>query len=290
MDRIHKKVTGFDIFVYAVLTLFAALIVVPFYTAIVISVVSSAEYTRSTLLLWPKELRLENYVFLLGTGVVASGYQNSLYITFFGLVYALSITVMMAYGFSRKEFPGKKIIFVFMLITMFFGGGLVPFYLLIRNLGLINTRASVILMMGVSPFSVIIIKSNFEQLPDSLEEAAIIDGANDLTVFFRIMLPLQKPIIATFALFISVGYWNEWFWSMILINDTRLFPLQVVLRSIVSSARMDSAMQQSTYARQIFSDGIKIAAVVLTMLPIMVIYPFLQRYFVKGVLVGAIKI
>jgi len=196
----------------------------------------------------------------------------------------------MAFGLSRKTFPGKKIIFLFILFTMFFGGGLVPTYLLIKNLGLINTRSAIILMMGASPFNIIVVKNSFEQLPESLEEAAKIDGANDLTIFFRILLPLQLPIIATIALFIAVAYWNEWFWPMLVINSTGKFPLQVVLRSIVSANLMDSSMQQNPLARTIFSDGIKMAAVVVTMLPVMVVYPFLQKYFVKGILVGAIKL
>lgn len=285
-----RPIDTLDVVIFIVLTLFALIIIYPFYTAIITSVMSSKEYMNTTFITFPKEICWDNYIFMFSSSVIWTGYQSTLMITILGVIYALSISVMMGYGFSRPEFPGKKLIFILMLFTMFFGGGMVPMYLQLKNMHLLNTRAAIILMMGVSPFNIIIIKSSFESIPESLVEAAKIDGANELTIFIKVMLPLQSAILATFALFIAVGYWNEWFWSTMVINETSKLPLQVVLKSIVTSvkANQDTAARMEAMGVS-YTDGIKMAAIVVTMLPIMLVYPFLQKYFVKGMLVGAIK-
>ena len=287
---VKKRIDVVDVIVFLFLTIFAVLIVYPFYTAFATSLMSRQEMINTRIITVPKQLCWDNYAYMLSTPVIWTGYQSTLIITAIGLVYGMSISVTMAYAFSRPAFPGKRLLFMMMLFTMFFGGGLVPMYMQLKNLNLLNSRWAVILMMGVSPFNIIIIKSNFEAIPESLVEAAKVDGANELTIFFKIMLPLQTAVLATFALFISVSYWNEWFWSSLAINETRKMTLQVILKNIISSVSSNrEAAARIETMNTVYDDGVKMAAVVVTMLPIMIVYPFLQKYFVKGVLVGAIK-
>lgn len=288
MKKTKKKVEAMDIIAFVFLTVFALLIFYPFYNAVVSSLMSSQEYTLTPVTLFPQKIILDNYEYMFSQGMMLTGYFNTIFITVIGLAYGLSISVLTAYAFSRKSFPGKKLLFRLMVFTMYFSGGMVPTYLQIKNLGLINSLWSIILMFGVTPFNIIIIKNGFEQTPDGIEEAAKVDGANDLTTFFRIMLPLQKPIIATFALFIAVAYWNEWFWSLLLLNSQKKMTLQLVLRAIINEedaqGRISAAVAETT-----FSQGIKMAAVIATMLPVMCVYPFIQKHFTKGIMLGAVK-
>lgn len=285
-----RPVDALDVIIFIVLTLFALIIIYPFYTAIIASIMTAQEYNLTRIITFPKTVCWDNYRYLLSSNVIWTGYLSTLIISISGLVYGLGISVMMGYALSRPAFPGKKLIFLMILFTMYFGGGMVPMYLQIKNLNLLNTRAAIVLMGGVSTFNIIIIKGSFEAIPESLVEAARVDGANDLVIFLRIMLPLQKAILATFALFITVGYWNEWFWSSMVINQTRKFPLQVVLKSIVSSISADGKnSDRISSIQKFYAEGVKMAAVVVTMLPIMMVYPFLQKHFTKGMLVGAIK-
>jgi ABC-type sugar transport system, permease component len=235
------------------------------------------------------EFSLTNYEYLIKSGQIWNGYKNSVIITGVGTAISMTTSVMTAYAFSRKSFPGKKILFMLMMFTMLFSGGTVPTYLLLKNMGMINLRWSVILLVGVSTYNIVIMKSGFEQTPIELEEAAKIDGANDLTIFFKVMLPLQSALLATFTLFTAVGYWNEWFWSMLLINTADKLTVQTVLRSIVAESAATADVASGEATSDSFAQGIKMAAVVLTMLPILCVYPFLQKYFTKGVMVGAVK-
>ena len=209
-------------------------------------------------------------------------------ITTSGTALSMAASVMMAYAFSRK-FPGKKLIFLLMMFTMFFSGGMIPTYLQMKALKLIDSRWGIILFVGVSTYNIVILKSGFEQTPIDLEDAAKIDGANDLIIFFRVMLPLQGPLLATFTLFTAVAYWNEWFWSMLLINSASKMTLQTVLRSIVAEASAAADVSTGEADLDVFSQGVKMAAVMMAMVPIMCFYPFLQKYFVKGVMVGSVK-
>lgn len=284
-----KKETFGDVVVAAILTLVTLIIFVPFYNTVVVSFETPRAYMNHPVSLYPVEFSLKNYSYLIEKGQIATGYRNTLFITFFGTLYAMAIDVMTAYAFSRKKWPGKRLFFSLMIFTMFFSGGMVPTYLQLKGMGLINSLWGVILPLGVSAYNIIIIKNGFEQTPIELEEAAKIDGANDLTIFFRVMLPLQSAVLATFTLFTAVSYWNEWFWSMLLINSGSKMTLQTVLRAIINEAAVDADISSGDVATEIFSQGVKMAAVILSMLPIMCVYPFLQKYFTKGVMVGAVK-
>ncbi len=285
----RKRFTAGEVAVTVILTLVVLVIFFPFYNAVVISFETSRAFALSPVSILPVEWSLANYDYLIKNGQIWTGYQNTLFITLIGTCYGMAISVMTAYAFSRPKFPGKKLLFMLMMFTMLFSGGMVPTYLQLKSMDLINKRFSVILLLGVSTYNIIILKSGFEQTPVSLSEAAKIDGANELVIFFRIMLPLQSALLATFTLFTAVAYWNEWFWSMLMINTSDKMTLQTVLRSIVAEASADADIASGEASLDVFSQGVKMAAVMMTMVPIMCFYPFLQKYFVKGVMVGSIK-
>lgn len=283
-----KPVTAGDVIVIVILTLIALLIFLPFYNSIIISFESPQAYALHPVSLYPVDFSMKNYSYLLEKGQIGTGYKNTIFITGIGSIYGMAVSVMTAYAFSRKKFPGKKPLFFLMMLTMFFNGGMIPTYLQLKNMGLIDSLWGVILPLGVSTYNIIVLKSGFEQTPPELEEAAKIDGATDLIIFFRIMLPLQGALLATFFLFTAVAYWNEWFWSMLLINSGSKMTLQTVLRAIICEATVDADISSGDVT-DLFSQGVKMAAVVMTMVPIMCVYPFLQKYFVKGVMIGAVK-
>lgn len=289
MKRKLKSATAGDVVITVVLTLLAFVIFLPFYNSIVISLETNRAFALHPVSLFPHEFTWSNYSYLIEKGQIGIGYVNTIFVTVIGTALSMAAMVMMAYALSRRSYPGKRLIFMLMMFTMFFSGGMIPTYLQFKQLGLIDSLWGIILFSGVSAYNIIILKSGFEQTPVELEDAARIDGANDLVIFFHVMLPLQSALLATFTLFTAVGYWNEWFWSMLLINSGDKLTLQPVLRAIVAESSAFEDMSAGEAGSDVFTQGIKMAAVMMTMLPIMCFYPFLQKYFVKGVLVGSIK-
>ena len=289
----RRRWEGTEIFSVIVLTILMLLIVIPFWNALVISLETSGAYGRQPFSWLPGEWTLENYTYLFqSSNALVMGYKGTLIVTSIGTVVGMTISVMGAYAFSRK-FPGKKVLFGLMVFTMFFGGGLIPIYLQLKNMGLLNTYAAIILLSLISVYNIIIMKNGFDSIPPDLEEAAKIDGANDLVIFARVMLPLQKPLLATFSLFTAVAYWNSWYWPLITLSGSSKSVLQLYLRGMISAISSAENGGQMTAAGAAsvssFSQGIKMSSVFMTMLPIMCVYPFLQKYFVKGILVGAVK-
>ena len=289
MKRKLKSATAGDVVITIVLTLLAFVIFLPFYNSIVISLETNRAFALHPVSLYPHEFTWSNYSYLIEKGQIGIGYVNTIFVTVIGTALSMAAMVMMAYALSRRSYPGKRLIFMLMMFTMFFSGGMIPTYLQFKQLGLIDSLWGIIFFSGVSAYNIIILKSGFEQTPVELEDAARIDGANDLVIFFHVMLPLQSALLATFTLFTAVGYWNEWFWSMLLINSGDKLTLQPVLRAIVAESSAFEDMSAGEAGSDVFTQGIKMAAVMMTMLPIMCFYPFLQKYFVKGVLVGSIK-
>ena len=290
----EKRADLFSICIYLILGIWALLIILPFLNVLVISITTEGEYVRTPRLIFPTDPPFDSYKALFADGRIWIGYRTTLIILFLGLPVNMFLTVCTSYTLSRPPFPGKKFLMLYALFTMFFSGGIVPLYLLIKSLSLTNTIWSVVLASGINTFYFIIMRNYFMSLPEALIESAKIDGANEWTILFRIILPLSAPIIATVTLFYAVDRWNEWFNAMVFIRNTEMTPLQLVLRSIVIEAQMvdSSALGGSMAASESmsrFAQGMKMAAVFVTMAPIMVVYPFLQKYFVKGVLVGAIK-
>lgn len=285
---------GFTILSVIVVTVFMVLILIPFWNVITLSFTKSSEYLRSNFLIFPKEPTMDSYRMILGNDRrIGIGYRTTLQILLLGLPVNLLLTVLTSYGLSRPSFPGKRFFLFFVLFTMFFSGGIIPLYLLMKEMSLMNSIWSVILPSAVNTFYMVIMRNYFLSLPPALEEAARIDGAGEFTVLFRVYLPLAAPILATVALFYAVDRWNEWFNAMIFIRNSELTPLQLILRSIVIESQMatDAAKisMGAAQAQAQFALGVKMAAVFVSMVPIMLVYPFLQKYFVKGVLIGAIK-
>jgi putative aldouronate transport system permease protein len=192
---------------------------------------------------------------------------------------------------AKRDYPGKKLINFMILITMYFGGGLIPLYILMKELHLTNSLLGIALLGAGNTFYAILIRNYIMALPEELEESAKIDGANEITAFFRILLPLTAPILATVLLFFAVDKWNEWFNVMIFVRDSSKWTLQVILRDIVfaSTASTSNASAMVSVEKTYYAQGLKMAAIMLTMAPVMLFYPFVQRYFVKGILVGAVK-
>jgi putative aldouronate transport system permease protein len=289
--RSIKNRFGFlDLVLTLFLIIFALIIVMPFINVIAISFSSQKEYLTSQFLLFPREPIPDNYIRLLTGGRIWIGYRSTLLILLIGVPVNMMLTACVAYGLSRPAFPGKKIIFYGIVFTMLFNGGIVPLYLVMRELHLTNTIWSVVLAAGINSFYMIIMRSYMQTIPDALLESAKLDGAGEWRLLFQIILPLSMPIIATIILFYSVDRWNEWFNAMIFIRKNDFIPLQLILRGFVAESRaIESSSSTAAVVRTDFADGIKAACVMVVMLPVMCVFPFLQRYFIKGVLIGAIK-
>lgn len=273
-----------------VLTLMTLMIIIPFINVIAISLTSYKEYMQSTWVLWPKEPTLKAYTEVLSDGRIATGYKTTLVYLLVGVPMNLLLCTSLAYAISRRGWPGRRFIFMAILFTMIFNGGIVPLYLVMKSFGLNGTIWSVIFAQGMNTFNMILIYNYFCSLPESLMESARLDGADEWTILFRIVIPLAKPILATVILFVAVQLWNEYFMSIIFLRSNSWQSLQQVLRSIVmDSTVVDSASGTVDVGEKNFTDGIKMAAVLFTMVPVMCVYPFLQKYFTKGVMIGAIK-
>ena len=290
-----KRWEAMDVISLILMTLITLCIFIPFYNSIVISFSTSGSYLRNPFAFWPSEGTLANYTKVLKNGTIFSCYLNTILITVVGTVLSMSTSVAAAFAFSRKAFPGKRFVFMLMLFTMFFSGGTIPTYLTIKQLGLIDTRLCIILMCGVSTFNIIVLKNGFEQIPNALEEAAKIDGANDMQIFVRIMLPLLTAQIATFTLFTAVGYWNEWFLCMLYVTEKKLYPLQYLLMEMQKNSEFlarNSSMIGASGAealKSLPSQTMRMAVVVFIVLPIACAYPFFQRYVVAGLTIGSVK-
>jgi putative aldouronate transport system permease protein len=269
--------------------------VLPLYKVFITSIITPNEMYSSPLILWPKEPTLFSYVFIFSTGDIPTAMRNTVFITVVGTFLSMLVTLALAFTFSKEFLPGGRFIHRMILLTMFLDSGLIPFFLLVRSMGLTGNIWVNIVPSLVSLWNYLVIRSFFKQMPRSLEEAAIIDGAGWFTVFARIVLPLSMPVIATFTIFYAVGYWNSWYNAMLFANSPELQTLQLLLRRMVvtneSVDRLRNAMNSIGTIRNVgmFNEAVKMACVVVATVPILVVYPFLQKYFVKGVMIGAIK-
>lgn len=242
------------------------------------------------ILLGPTGIDFEAYRMVFLDPGIGRGYANTIFIVFFGVLYNVTLTAFGAYALSRKKLLLKKLIIFMVIIPLYISGGLVPTYLNIRQLGMFNSLAALIIPSGISTTSLIVMRTNFAAIPDALEEAAKMDGANDIYILVRIVLPLSLPILAVMILFYGVGHWNSWFPASIYLQDRRKFPLQLILRQILlqnSTQRMtiDGLMTE----KALYSEIVKYATTIVATVPLIIAYPFLQRYFVKGLLVGSLK-
>ena len=285
-----KKFNTGNFIIGAILILWGLIIFYPFYNSILVSFMSQAEYMRKPFALIVEKPSFAAYEEIFADSKFFDGYKNTLTIMLFKLPISLVITTAMGYALSRKRFFLSKTINNLTVFTMYFGGGVIPLYLTIRDYGLMDSLASVIIVGLFSVYNMILVKNFFYTIPDSLEESAKLDGANDIRIFFQIFVPLAKPIIATVALFTAVTIWNEWYNPMLFLSSSKKWPLQLVLREIISNATATvKEDMEGEEIKKTFALNVQMASVVVTMLPIMVVYPFLQKYFMSGLTVGAVK-
>ncbi|MFQ7749478.1 MAG: carbohydrate ABC transporter permease [Eubacteriales bacterium] len=287
----RKRFDAVDVLVVTLLTLWMLLIIIPFVNAIAISFATQKEYVDNPLMLFPSEPTLKSYELLFNDYRIWTGFRTSFLIVLIGVPANMLLTTVLAYGTSRGDYPGKKIIIGGILFAMLFNGGIIPLYLQMKEFHLTNTLWSVVLAGTVNVFYFVIMRNYFQSLPESLIESARLDGAGEWRVLGHIILPLSKPIIATLTLFYLVDRWNEWYNALIFIRDTEMQPLQLVLRSIVMESNIVNNVTSAAAMEQMqnFDMGVKMAAVIVTILPVMCVYPFLQKHFAQGVMVGAVK-
>ena len=283
----NNKLGPLDWVILVILGIFALLIIYPFYNAFLISLSPERVVLETPFLIFPKEITFDAYKEVFTNKLLWSGFSVTMILLIVGTAYQLFFTVITGYALSRSNWFGKNFVMNMILVTMFFGGGLVPYYYLIVSLGLYDSILVMIIPGAIDTFNMLLMRNYFASLPKEMEESAKIDGANDITVFWKIYLPLSLPMLATIGLFFAVGNWNSWYNGMLFIETARYKPLQLVLREMIvtSSTKIDGG--DST--KRIYSQGLQMAAVFFTIVPMMSFYPFLQRFFVKGIVVGAIK-
>ncbi len=284
----------FDIFNYAFLLLVILLVAYPLYYVLVASISNPYEVYAGRTLLLPSQITFEGYKRVFRESSIATGYLNSVFYTVLGTAVTTSLVITTGYVMSKKTLPFRRAIMMFFVITMYFNGGLIPTYLVVSNLGLLNNVWALILPGGVSVYNVIVTRTFFESsIPGEIYEAASIDGCRNLGTYFKIALPLAKPIIAVMVIFTMVGYWNDWFQSLLYMQEKSKYPLQLALRQILIQSETTASMMGNMdggYAEaNKITELIKFASIVVGSVPMLVAYPFVQKYFEKGFTVGAVK-
>ena len=300
----RRRTELFDVINGFLLLILNLLVLYPFVYTISVSLSSADAVLTSKVWLLPVELTGMAYKTLLGgTTLIYRAYANTIFYSLTGTAVALLLTSMTAYPLSRKFFCGKKVITIYFAVTMFFGGGIIPLYLLIRGIGIYNTVWALALPGAVTAWNLIIIRTNFQSQPYSLSESAFMDGASHWTILTRIVLPLARPILATIGLFTIVRHWNEFFAPLLYIDSPSRWPLPVVLRNIIAEqftsgfSDLENAIDASVTEELIrggfsmtgYKEMLKSAAIIVSIGPIILVYPFIQRFFVRGILIGSIK-
>lgn len=299
-NRMKQSFTDsvFDWINVALLALLMLIIIVPLWFVVVASVSNPNEVIRGNVLLWPKGFTVEGYKVVFAHRSIMRSYGNTIFYTLTGTALNLFMTILCAYPLSRKDLKFRSVFTVFFSFTMLFSGGMIPTYLVVNQLGLINTLWSMILPGAISVWNMLIMKNFFQtSIPESLQEAAAIDGASDVTTLVRIVLPLSMPILAVMVLYYGVGHWNSYFGALIYLTKEELFPLQLVLRNLLNSHSFDANQLNSSFmmdssafiSMQLLGESMKYAAIIVSSVPVLMLYPLLQKYFVKGVMLGAIK-
>lgn len=298
-----KRTVGdwiFDSCNYVFLGILGLVTLFPFWNVMMTSLVGSAEYYSKAVVLWPSEVNFSGYQYIFSTNWIASGYGVTALITVLGTLFDMALVATAAYAMIKKTLIGHRFFNYFFLLTMYFSGGLIPYYLIVtKYLHLMDTIASMVITSSLNVWSYLVLRNFLREVPAELSESAKIDGAGEFRILLQIMLPLALPSLATLSLFAAVGHWNEWSRALYFINSHEKEPLQMILRKIVldqnSLGRMQGTMDKAYQAlvggsnKTLFDEAVKAATITVTALPIMLVYPFLQKYFVKGVLVGSVK-
>lgn len=279
-----------DAIIYIVLGLIALSTVLPFLYVLAGSFATEKELTEKAFFIIPSVWSINAYRYAIKTANILRGLKNSILLTALGTFCCMAFSLTFAYPLSKKHFRGRNWVMNMVIITMLFSGGMIPSYLVIQAYGLLNSWWALVLPALINPFNMIIIKNFFQGLPVELDEASYMDGANDLQIFWKVALPLSKPVIASISLFYGVGFWNDYFNAMIYLSDAEKFPVQIQLRSIIllTSKITDTSIDYDIMGAPP-DKAVKMACTVIATVPILLIYPFVQKYFTKGVMVGAVK-
>ena len=299
MDSRTRFDKVFDFVNVALMAVLMVIILYPLYFTVIASFSDPYRLMRGEVLFLPKGITLDAYKNVLKNDEIWMGYLNTILYASTGTVYALAITIPTAYALSRQELRGRSVFMGYFMFTMYFSGGMVPGYVLIKQLGLLNTRYAMVIPAGMSVYNMIIANSFFKSsIPKELYEAARIDGANEYRTFFQVALPLSGAIIAVIALYTLVGHWNSYFAALLYLNDDAKFPLQLVLRNILlenqqlkimETSSLDTKQLEAIQRRAMMAETMKYALIFISSLPVLAAYPFVQKYFVKGVMIGAVK-
>lgn len=283
----------FEAVIYVWLSLMVLIVVYPLVFVISASLSDPSQIMKGHVWLWPVDFTVDSYAKVFHNKNILDGYLNTIIYTAVGTAVNLLLTTMIAYPLSRKDFAGRNVITGLMVFTMFFSGGMIPTYLLIRDLGMLNTIWALVVPGAVSVWNVVIMRTFFQSgIPHEIQESAQMDGCSNIQILLRIVLPLSMPVMAVMTLFYSVGHWNAFFNALIYLTDRSKFPLQLFLREILIQYEMTDMVQvqdESLVKHMMQVEGLKYAVVVVANLPVLLLYPFLQKYFVKGVMVGALK-
>lgn len=283
--------TLFHIINGVLLGIMALIVIYPVYFIIIASFSSPEAVLAGKVVLFPVDINLDGYLKILERQDIWRGYLNTIIYTVLTVIFALAVTVPAGWALSRKTLPGKKLWMVFFIIPMFFGGGLIPFYNVMSSLGLVNTIWAIILPSILSVWNLFMTKTFFESsISDGLIEAAKIDGAGQFRIFFAIVIPLSKAILAVMALYYAVGQWNSYFNAMIFLQDESLYPLQLVLKEILIASESTVGGSGETILEQFrLANQLKYVSVIVSSLPVLCLYPFVQKYFAQGVMIGSLK-
>lgn len=284
----------FNIVINIIAAILILIVLYPIIFVISASFSDPDKVINGSLWLLPKGFTLEAYKQVFQDGAIWNSYKNTIMYTTVGTLINLILTTFIAYPLSRKDMPGRNLLMFIIVFTMFFQGGMIPTYLLVQNLGMVNTFWAMVIPNAIATYNVIIMRSFFQMsIPWELQEAALIDGCTNFKLFLKVILPLSKPIIAVMVLFYAVGHWNAYFNALIYLQDDKLYPLQLVLRSILiqnQSAYLDNSGSTFGLADQVLlAESMKYAVIIIASIPVLVLYPFIQKHFVKGVMIGSIK-
>jgi putative aldouronate transport system permease protein len=279
----------FDAVNVVVLVALAAATLLPFIYVAAGSLAKESEISERPFFLWPHEVVADSYRFIFSTDTFLRSLVVTVCVTAVGLVIQVMLTVTMAYPLSKRHLPGRGIVLSLVVFTLVFSGGLIPTYLIVRELGLLNTYWALILPLAINPFYLIIVKNFFQELPQELQDAAMIDGCSEVGVFWRIVLPLSKPILATMALFYAVGIWNDFTSPLLYLDDSSKWTLQMFVRQVTVSSDLSNTLGQLDPNYVPPEQGLKFSVIVVATVPILLFYPFLQKHFAKGILIGSVK-
>ncbi|MEF2246881.1 MULTISPECIES: carbohydrate ABC transporter permease [unclassified Paenibacillus] len=287
MDKAGLGAKIFQTCNYTFLTLITLLTLFPFWDSLIVSITPISESMASNLHLIPKTITFEAYEYIIGMNQLWSSYGISIFVTVVGTILSMIVTTLAAYVLSKNYLPGGRVIMFLIVFTMMFSGGIIPTYLVVKELGMMNTVWAMIMPLMVQTYNLIIMRTFMASVPESLEEAARIDGCGDYRILFQIVLPLSMPAIATISLFYAVAKWNEFFTAVMYVTDKSVWPLQLFMRAMLID---NEAMYQSGGDSPfLLGQSIKMASIMISTIPVMLIYPFFQRYFVQGATLGAVK-